>query len=93
MLRDNNNYRQYTEQHVKWLLLVKYLKNLDITLNQISEIQNLSTDESKIFIKQYQQKIRKKINELNEIDNILTAKLEYLEHGDFNITDDMNLSK
>lgn len=25
--RDKNNYRQYTEQNLNWLLLVKYLKN------------------------------------------------------------------
>ncbi|OEK69236.1 hypothetical protein AST00_02025 [Staphylococcus equorum] len=79
--RDKNNYRQYTEQNLNWLLLVKYLKKLDIDSNQIIGIQNLTVEESENYIKQYQQEIRNKIQELYDIDEKLTAKLNFLKQG------------
>ncbi|MDG0821939.1 hypothetical protein AST01_05665 [Staphylococcus equorum] len=79
--RDKSNYRQYTEQNLNWLLLVKYLKKLDIDSNQIIGMQNLTVEESENYIKQYQQEIRNKIQELYDIDEKLTAKLNFLKQG------------
>ena len=79
--RDKNNYRQYTEQNLNWLLLVKYLKKLDIDSNQIIGMQNSTVEESENYIKQYQQEIRNKIQELYDIDEKLTAKLNFLKQG------------
>ncbi|RIM75253.1 MerR family transcriptional regulator [Staphylococcus xylosus] len=85
--RDKNNYRQYTEQNLNWLLLVKYLKKLDISTNQISGLQNLTIKESEKYIKQYQREIKNKIQELYEIDEKLTAKLKALKQGKFDMMD------
>ncbi|OEL00927.1 hypothetical protein AST12_10235 [Staphylococcus succinus] len=81
--RDKNNYRQYTEQDINWLLLVKYLKKLDINSSQIAGLQNLTIEESETYIQQYQQEIRNKIKELYDIDAKLTAKLNFLKQGHF----------
>ncbi|MCG7338936.1 MerR family transcriptional regulator [Staphylococcus sp. ACRSN] len=83
VIRNRNNYRQYTEENINWLILVQYLKKLNISTNEIAKFPNLTIEESKIYIKNYQQEIRNKIKELNDIDDKLTVKLEALNQERF----------
>lgn len=83
VIRNRNNYRQYTEENINWLILVQYLKKLNISTNEIAKFPNLTIEESKIYIKNYQQEIRHKIKELNDIDDKLTVKLEALNQERF----------
>lgn len=84
-----NNYKNYNEEILNKLLLIKKAKGFGFTLNEIAEIlemsdMNIATCEIlTIKIKEKLNRIDEKIRDLNEIKMMIIGKIENIE-GDCN---------
>ncbi|KRK99706.1 MerR family transcriptional regulator [Companilactobacillus futsaii] len=83
--RNNNGYRLYDYDQLYDLLFILGLRNLDIPLSDIKNIQN-STTSSRELLSNTQSKINNKISELVKIQRVLNKKIE-----DKNLADDEKL--
>lgn len=72
--RNNNGYRMYDYDQLYDLLFILGLRNLDIPLSDIKNIQS-STTSSKELLSNAQNKINNKISELVKMREVLNKKL------------------
>jgi len=70
-----NNYKNYTEQNLKRLMLIKKAKSFGFTLNEIAELLEL-VDINKASCSLFQRKVRAKVDDINK-------KIEELEEMKF----------
>lgn len=81
-----NNYKNYNEETLHKLLLIKKAKGFGFTLNEIAEIlelfdkNNATCEVMAIKIKEKVDKIDKKIKDLNEIKMMIFDKMENIEN-------------
>ncbi|MEK3719284.1 MerR family transcriptional regulator [Paenibacillus sp. FSL H8-0034] len=77
--RDTNNYRMYSKEDVDWLILVKYLRGIGIGTTEFIGAQSTSLRKRREYLKNYQIKVEKEIEELQRIKEIVSGKIKFLK--------------
>ncbi|MGL4662378.1 MAG: MerR family transcriptional regulator [Culicoidibacterales bacterium] len=83
--RLGNDRRAYTEADVKWILFVKQLRELNITIDEIRQYallirQGEETIESRIqFLETHNDRIKMQIKALNEAEKLFTRQVQQLK--------------
>ena len=76
-----NNYREYGDENIHRILLVKQMKNIGLTLKECSSIINalvdgeLSPEARVVFIQQKVSEVKQKIKQLKQIQSFLQEHL------------------
>lgn len=66
--RDSRNYRQYSEENIAWLNMVKLLREFGIPISELRNVQQTSYKEEREYLEGYQKQVKKQISKLHEID-------------------------
>lgn len=83
--RLGNDRRSYTEADVEWILFVKQLRELNITIDEIRQYallirQGEETIESRIqFLEMHNDRIKMQIKALNEAEKLFTRQVQQLK--------------
>lgn len=83
--RLGNDRRAYTEADVEWILFVKQLRELNITIDEIRQYallirQGEETIESRIqFLEMHNDRIKMQIKALNEAEKLFTRQVQQLK--------------
>lgn len=72
MARDKNRYRMYSEDDVTWLQMVKLMRSMGVKAESFIGQQGSTLAERRVFTAQYQQQVRRQIEQLQRIDRQLT---------------------
>lgn len=68
---ENNNYRYYSVRQLFYLEIIKYLRKLNIPINDIKEALSLSPERLCIFLEEQEKEIQRQTNELKLIQKLL----------------------
>ncbi|MFT8317397.1 MAG: MerR family transcriptional regulator [Sporolactobacillus sp.] len=80
IVRDKNNYRQYSKEAIDWLILVKYLRGIGIGTTDLIGAQGTSFKTRRQYLEGYQTKIKKEIKELQRINEWVGKKIILLRN-------------
>lgn len=75
--RDNNNYRQYNSEHVKYLRFIKNCRQLDMTQEEILRLLNLAThptepcNDINALLDEHIVHVQERVAELVQVERIL----------------------
>lgn len=84
--RNENNYRSYTEQHVKYLRFIKNCRQLDMTQEEISRLLHLATNpfepcnEVNQLLTEHIQHVQERIQDLQQVEALLSTIREQCLH-------------
>ncbi|MBO1199898.1 MerR family transcriptional regulator [Staphylococcus simiae] len=78
IIRDDNQYRMYTDQDVEWLNIAKVLRSIDILIKELINMRSTTLEERISHLQQHKHKIDTKIAELEEIANKINTKITYI---------------
>jgi len=91
-----NNYKNYTEENIRRLMLIKKAKSFGFTLNEIAELLelvSLNKATCSLFYTKTQEKISsidRKIQELKDMKNLILKKTEEAKRSCLNLRKDEN---
>lgn len=81
-----SNYRYYKDEQLFYLNIIKSLKYIGISLEDIKKALLLTPEELLVFLKKQEQRIEEKINRLNEVKfSLLKTKKQIQEQIDIQI--------
>lgn len=70
-INKENNYRYYSIQQLFYLEIIKYLRKLNVPINDIKNAMSLSPEHLNFFLEGQEREIKRQINELNHIKKLL----------------------
>lgn len=70
-INKENNYRYYSIQQLFYLEIIKYLRKLNMPINDIKNAISLSPKQLNCFLEGQEREIKRQINELNHIKKLL----------------------
>lgn len=70
-INKENSYRYYSIQQLFYLEIIKYLRKLNMPINDIKNAMSLSPEQLNCFLGEQEREIKRQINELNYIKRLL----------------------
>ena len=75
-----NNYRKYSPNQILTLALIRYLRRVGFSIDEIKEVMNTSSLEFTILkLKKQSSFLKRKYEELLEMDEVIQRKVEFVE--------------
>lgn len=82
-MRGNNNYRIYTEEHLQKLNIIRDLRKLNMSLEQIKDyLENRTVDKTINLLKTQNDYIEKELKDLQEKQRRISERIELFAHTD-----------
>ncbi|MFS0882163.1 MerR family transcriptional regulator [Metabacillus niabensis] len=82
-MRGNNNYRIYTEEHLQKLNIIRDLRKLNMSLEQIKDyLENRTVDKTINLLKTQNDFIEKELKDLQEKQRRISERIELFAHTD-----------
>ena len=77
--RDQNGYRQYSQSNIDWLLMIKHLKKLGISSQDLVDVEKTDMTDRLEYMIEYQKEVQQRIVELQDVERQLGEKIAYLK--------------